>query len=281
MFTVSEFPNGMTGDEVLVKLNLIHSPIITKLKEDYGLTFSAFSEGKSSAFAWLNSDGEAVGDIHLENRTVQGAEGKMELEFLKTAVLWGASQVLSLVEGNLTPLPDSIVGVTSNLSKEKVENVKKLAKGILAKQKAEKQLFTSTDTGDYDMPPFFPTDTLKTAKTVKLSEATHMYQPVQGTSKNSRYFVVGISSEIKVAARLKGNAVSIRLEGPALSKASFKTALEVAGINGGTNGVYASMHIDTPDTVTATKAVGSVLSALPVEWQTPMPSVGHLQGLGS
>jgi hypothetical protein len=290
---VSTFPNGMTGNEVLVKLDLMYHEVVSSLF-DLGLNFSVYESDYvtgATSFAWMDSEDEIIGDIHLDNRTVQGAKGKMEIEFLKTSVLWGAEQVLSMMKGgqpNENPFKDAPFFKAATLSKEKAEKIKKLGKEIIAKQKAgltsaeiSQQLFTTTNTGDYDMPTFFPNSQLKTAATVKLSEATQMYQPVKGTSSHSRYFVVGISEGIKVAARLKGKSLSIRIEGSDLNNTSFVNAMNAVGISSGSKGVYASMHVDAPDPITATKAVGSVLSALPVQWKTPMPSVGHLQGLGS
>jgi hypothetical protein len=288
MFT-STFPNGMSGEEVLAKLEIADHSAVKELHK-FGLSFSAYESeqvSEATAFAWLNTEGETVGDIHLDNRTIQGAKGKMELQFLKTAVLWGAEQVLSAVKGETqaTDVTDQAVEFkATNLSPGKAEKIKKLAEQMMNEQGTVagtfKTPYTDTD-GDYDMAPFFPTDQLKSAETVKLSLATQMYQPVQGTSGSSRYFVVGISDEVKVAARIKGVSVSIRLEGPALGKQAFSTALKAVGISGGKNGEYASMHIEAPDPITAQKAIGSVLSALPVQWKTPMPTVGHLQGLGS
>jgi hypothetical protein len=252
-----------------------------------GLAFASYESeqiAEATAFAWLNKEGETVGDIHLDNRTLAGASGKMEILFLKTAVLWGAQQVLLAAtgetHGNVASIPEGIPA--TNLSKKKAEVIANLAKQMTENKKPKPQgAFTMPDTGDYDMAPIFPTDQLKSADTVKLSSATQMYQPVVGTSGSSRYFVVGISDEVKVAARLKGVSVSIRLEGPALNKSAFRQALKVMGISGGKEGLYASMHVEAPDTVTAQKVIGSVLSAIPVQWKTPMPSVGHLQGLGS
>jgi len=282
----SAFPNGMTGGEVLVKLDLIGDPSILALKK-FGLSFAAYESeqvAEATAFAWLNEEGETVGDIHLDNRTIQGAKGKMEILFLKNAVLWGAQQVLLMLKGEPTAdITKPGEFKATNLSKDKAEKIAKLAEAMAASEHITplQNVFTPADNGDYDMAPFFPTEQLKSANTVKLAVATQMYQPVQGTSGSSRYFVVAISDEVKVAARIKGVSVSIRLEGPALGKHTFSTALKAVGITGGKDGQYASMHVEAPDPITAQKAIGSVLAALPVQWKTPMPSVGHLQGLGS
>lgn len=285
----SAFPNGMSGEDVLTKLELISDPTVMKLHK-YGLSFAAYQSeqvAEATAFAWLNTEGETVGDIHLDNRTIQGAQGKMEIAFLKTAVHWGAVQVLMAVEGTpaetALPAPESMVQASS-VSKSKVKKIQQLATMMMDEQKKKDTkvdaFFAHTD-GDYDMAPFFPNDQLTTAEPVKLSAATQMYQPTRGTGASSRYFVVGISDECKVSARIKGVSVSIRVEGPAVKKTAFSNAMKSVGLSPGKGGEYASMHVEAPDPVTAQKAVGSVLSALPVQWKTPMPSVGHLQGLGS
>ena len=50
-----------------------------------------------------------------------------------------------------------------------------------------------------------------------------MYQPVKGTSQGSRYFVVGGNQDLRIAARLSGGTLSVRIEGYSWLK--HKTAI--------------------------------------------------------
>ena len=61
--------------------------------------------------------------------------------------------------------------------------------------------------------PIFNTAKLKTAAPVTLRDAKMMYQPVKGTSHGSRYFVVGGNQDLRIAARLSGATLSVRIEG--------------------------------------------------------------------
>jgi hypothetical protein len=124
----------------------------------------------------------------------------------------------------------------------------------------------------------FDLHTIKTAFPVKLRDADKMYQPVRGTSAGSRYYMVGANKDIRVAARLQGGSLSVRIEGPGLTKLSPATiAAAGIGINPGKD--YASVHLNVGgDMVLASKTLGAVLMGLGVSLETPMPNLALING---
>lgn len=120
----------------------------------------------------------------------------------------------------------------------------------------------------------FPVHQMKYAARVPLTQAKHLYQPVEGTSAGSRYYVVGLSKDLKVAARFTGSQVSIRLEGDLDKHAA---ALGLLGIP--CKGNYASVHVGSQDMSLLRRAVGAVLTGLDgVEFYTPTPKLANLVG---
>jgi len=119
---------------------------------------------------------------------------------------------------------------------------------------------------------------MKSLPPIKLASATMMYQPVQGTSKNSRYFLVGANKNIRIAARMKGSALSIRFEGEGLQKLAAN--LNEVGIQS-LSKEYASIHLTISDPVLAAKALGAVLLGLRIDLDTPAPNLNRLKGVGS
>lgn len=111
---------------------------------------------------------------------------------------------------------------------------------------------------------------------VKLADAVALYQPVSSTSQGSTYVCVGISDDLKFAARRKDQSLSIRVEG---AVAVHKTALIAAGFNEEhiTKG-YTSVHFHDVDTVMAQRALGAVLMGTGVAFQTPMPDMSKVGG---
>lgn len=126
--------------------------------------------------------------------------------------------------------------------------------------------------------PLFDLKSLKTAPMVKLRDATMMYQPVFGTSKGSRYFLVGANSEVKIAARLSGSSLSVRIEGPGWKK--YKGNVELAGFSTvSSEKDYASVHLDVGnDKVMAAKTLGAVIMGLGLKLETPIPDLSVVAG---
>jgi hypothetical protein len=121
----------------------------------------------------------------------------------------------------------------------------------------------------------FDEKTMKTAEPVKLRDANQMYQPVFGTSGGSRYYVVAGGPDIRVAARLAGGSLSIRIEGPNFS--AHAARYKAMGLKNGSSGDYASIHLDVgKDPVMASKTLGAVLMGLGIPFETPLPDLKRL-----
>lgn len=121
----------------------------------------------------------------------------------------------------------------------------------------------------------YPPDKMKTDAAVQLKQADQLFQPVKGTSANSRYFVVGLGAGIKVACRYVGSAekgkMSVRIEGEAFPKLTMK--IQEAGVfgpafAGSFKGDYASMHLAVNGKKEVQRVVGAVLGSM-------APYIGH------
>lgn len=121
---------------------------------------------------------------------------------------------------------------------------------------------------------------MKTVSTVKLVDATKLYQPVQGTSSGSRYFAVGIAPSLKVGVRYGPSSIAIRIEGPMLADAETRMELKTFGFSNATSD-YGSMHLNVGDIVLARKLLGSVLMGLGVEWPHPLVDLKRLHQKGA
>jgi hypothetical protein len=128
--------------------------------------------------------------------------------------------------------------------------------------------------------PSFDMKALKTAAPIKLRDATQMYQPVKGSSPNSRYFLVAANDDLRIAARYKGASLSVRIEGPAWEKHS--PSIKACGFdNVQPEQGYASIHLHVADPVIAGKALGAILLGLGVELQTPIPNLAVIKDAGA
>jgi len=124
----------------------------------------------------------------------------------------------------------------------------------------------------------FPKAKLHTADPVKLRDATQMYQPVYGTSSGSRYFMVAANADMRVAARLDGGTLSVRIEGPNWSKHASSIA-ECGFTNVDKTKDYASLHLNVgSEPVVARKTLGAILTGLGVELDTPIPDLKVIYG---
>lgn len=116
-----------------------------------------------------------------------------------------------------------------------------------------------------------------TMPTIPLKTATHLYQPVNGTSKTSRYYVIAACPVLRIAARYSTNSLSIRVEGPEFSK--WKSRLAEVGFTGMVDtpsSQYASMHLSIAgDDILAQKTIGALILSIEAPWKTALPSI-HL-----
>ena len=131
---------------------------------------------------------------------------------------------------------------------------------------------TTPELGDAAFAPF-PVDAMKSAAKIQLADATRLYQPVYGSSKTSRYYLVAATDDLKLAARLSNGKLSVRVEGDIT-----KHATEIAAAGFILNGNYASMHLSVPSSLIAAKALGAVISAIPVKFRTLMPQFSLIEG---
>jgi hypothetical protein len=128
-----------------------------------------------------------------------------------------------------------------------------------------------------------PLDKMKTEAPVKLKIASKLFQPVLGTSAGSKYFVVGLGSGIRVAARYKGSAehgkLSVRIEGDSFPKLTMK--IQEAGVFGPTfagkfDSDYASMHVAVAGKSEAQRVIGAVLGCMAPFISHPCPDIEPL-----
>lgn len=124
--------------------------------------------------------------------------------------------------------------------------------------------------------PEFPQAKMLSYPTVMLRDATQMYQPVNGTSPGSRYFVVAGSNDVRVAARYTNKKLSVRIEGPGLLK--FKKEVDGVGMTFGDASSYASMHLNADTHVIAGKALGAILMGLGIPMTSPLPNINVIAG---
>jgi hypothetical protein len=120
--------------------------------------------------------------------------------------------------------------------------------------------------------PVFDLKKMKTAPVTKLRDATMMYQPVEGTSKSSRYYVVGANQDVRVAARYEGHTLSVRIEGPQIAK--HWDHIQAVGLKKGGDKDYASIHLGVGnDMMVANKTLGAILMGRGLPLETPLPNL--------
>jgi hypothetical protein len=125
--------------------------------------------------------------------------------------------------------------------------------------------------------PVFDLKKMKTAPVIKLRDATMMYQPVEGTSKSSRYYVVGANQDVRVAARYEGHTLSVRIEGPNIHK--HWGQIEEVGLKKSSEKGYASLHLGVGnDMLVANKTLGAILMGLGIPLETPLPNLKLVKG---
>lgn len=122
-------------------------------------------------------------------------------------------------------------------------------------------------------------DSLLGSTPVPLLQADKLYQPVKGTSDGSRYFMVARNDKFRVAVRVQGTSVSIRLEGLLTSEQVTKASL--LGIKKAKDGMgHLSGHYNCENT-TPQRLVGAVLSDLSAAFDTPIPNINYIINKGA
>jgi len=114
------------------------------------------------------------------------------------------------------------------------------------------------------------------APSVSLKKANYLYQPVTGTSDHSRYFLIAKAKNVRVAARIKGHKLSLRVESPNLEK--YTAQLSGAGLD--LMGTHASIHLGVGNLKMAKRTVGALLLDMGFDWDTKMPDIKQIYGKG-
>lgn len=206
---------------------------------------------------------------------------------LRTAVTHSIKMLMKLKDGSSTAL-DGPVNVAGHVV-AKAEPIGSSAMALLQKKAAY-------GASDQAVPKIFGVDLakmegsvtwpvfdkakLKSAEPIKLRDATMLYQPVRGSSPNSRYFLVAANKDLRIAARYKGNSLSVRIEGPAWEKYAEKISecgFDHVAVDKG----YASLHLHVVNHVVASKALGAILMGIGIELQTPLPDMSVIKDVGS
>lgn len=133
-------------------------------------------------------------------------------------------------------------------------------------------------TGDVagEAPEQFPVDQLATAPLVDLLQAEKIFQPVASSGAGSRYFLMARTEDLKVAARLTGKKLSVRVAGKTWSKVK-KTVEKSKAFSHSYASVktgYASMHCTVGDVEVASMTLAAVLASLSSAWDAHSTDVG-------
>jgi hypothetical protein len=118
--------------------------------------------------------------------------------------------------------------------------------------------------------------------TTPLATAKGLYRPVKGSTPNSRYFLVADMGGLKMAARIKDNKLSLRVEGTDFEK--NKKLLGSLGLD--VSGTYASTHVilcatGLSDFIDAKRAVAAVIAGLDMAVISPPADLKVILGKGA
>lgn len=114
---------------------------------------------------------------------------------------------------------------------------------------------------------------------VFLRDAVGLYCPVRGTDDNSRYFLVADFGALKMAARWKGQTLSIRFEADKL--APYEGVLAKLGLSIKKD-KYASMHLsEVSDVTVCNKVIGAMIYGTGLPPLSPPPDMMYLHNKGA
>lgn len=136
------------------------------------------------------------------------------------------------------------------------------------------------DMGSGDAPKFASKPVSEIPGVILLRDATELYQRVKGTSPGSVYVTVAVSDSIKVAAKVKGNKLSVRVESPQMFTAGTLKAFNAQGLSDTHDGKYMSGHYSCTN-VTPDRVLGAVLVACGVKFNTPLPDMSKVKALSA
>lgn len=183
------------------------------------------------------------------------------------------SHELAMLKARLTDIITKIAAKSAPMKLGEFE-VPELPKSVL-------KMLPPVSTDKQDKPPAptetkkwpeFPPALMQAAPLVKLRDATKMYQPVQGSSVGSRYFLVAGRDDLRVAARYTGVKLSIRVEGSNVTGASKNLSATGFDLHDG----YASVHLAIHGKDLARKTLGALLLGLGIPFETPLPDFNRI-----
>jgi hypothetical protein len=176
----------------------------------------------------------------------------------------GAGALSELVPAP-TPIPVDPVEAIANIGKKEVVLPSLTESPVQHAKSAWKQHYTYMAASEP-----VSVETIKSAPTIPLKQATKIYTPVRGTSEGARYFLVARYSDFSVAVRVKGDSLSVRIEGN-LDKVPSSTINELGFSKGNLKG-YWSNHVKIKNTDEGQRFLGAVLAGLGTPL-TPMPDL--------
>lgn len=196
---------------------------------------------------------------------VQMALGKAAKNFSDENVLYEnpASKIASLVPG-----PLQIQGAQDGLMMSPYESAAAIKKLL------ETDVVTTADGSHTSTSLKEPS----TGTHVKLCDAKKVLQHVLGTSAGSVYVCTAIFAalNVKIAARLKGSQLSIRVEGN-VTDVSVQSKLSDFGLSIDSSKKYASVHVEVPSWEAAVKTLGALYAVLGIRKALEIASMSKLK----
>lgn len=223
----------------------------------------------------VSSDGAILSDMSAADGAIllamKGAIGQTSLTHLKASFESAANQALS------SAIVDSEFSDDLTFDEPLVEKATTNEKLVMDNAASNVSAAKNVDYSNFKV-EVFPESEMMTAQTVKLKDADKLYQPVAGTSAGSRYFVIALAPDLKVAARYKNDEVSVRVEG---GVQAYKQLLKDNQFNIGGDGQYASLHVKTPELILARRVIGAVITGMGLPIVSPVPVFDLLVGKGT
>lgn len=224
------------------------------------------------AYAMVLSVPVNLNDLQMLNAGTLEAAKKASMAYLLSV---SVKELLDHIGPDAKPEPATVgLGALPKLEKAPVsappfvasKQNKETTPGVVPAPKAEAAAAPFTGWAN------FPKHLMKSATPVPLAAANRMYQPVNGTSKGSRYYLVAGRSDLGVAARYDGHKLSVRIEGTGLAK--WSSRMQACGFDGvGPASKHTSLHLECGDPILASKTLGAILMGLNIEMETPLPQL--------
>lgn len=122
-----------------------------------------------------------------------------------------------------------------------------------------------------------PANMMMKIEPIPLIDAKGLYRPVRGSSSGSRYFLIAVFPQLKMAARAKEGSISLRVEGT-LSPSQAAVLTSLGFKNGGNYWSSHSLPVANPDD--AQMFVSAILGKIG-GLLTPLPDMKTIYGKGA